>query len=70
VIQLVPLALEELILNAQFVTLQLLLWPMEMNAEEFAQQDSFGDQQIIHANYACPLVLIVLGLELMIAIVA
>jgi hypothetical protein len=38
---------------------------MEMNAEEYAQLDNIGVHQIIHANHACPLVLIALELDLM-----
>jgi hypothetical protein len=49
VILLAQSALEELILNARSVTLLFLLWLMEMSAEECAQQDSFGNHQIIVA---------------------
>jgi hypothetical protein len=67
VTQLVLLALEHFILSVQSAIPQLLLWLMEMNAEEHAQLDNIGDPQIIHANPACLLVLTVSELELMIA---
>jgi hypothetical protein len=68
--QLVPPAQEGLILNAQSVTLLLLLWLMEMSAEEFAQQDNIGSLLIIRVSSVLPPVLIALGLELMIATLA
>jgi hypothetical protein len=43
-------ALEGLMLNAQFVTLLLLLWLMEMSAEEYVVQEHIGNHQIILAS--------------------
>jgi hypothetical protein len=63
-------ALEDFILNALFVTLQLLLWLVEMNAEEFALELTIGEHQIILVSPVWLLVLIVSELELMNAIVA
>jgi hypothetical protein len=69
--QLVLPAPEDFILNAQFVTLLLLLYSQaQQNAEECAQQDNSGNPQIILVSPACPLVLTALGLELMIATLA
>jgi hypothetical protein len=56
-------------LNAHSAILRLLLWLMEMSAEEFAVQDSFGEHQITVVSPVWLPVLIALGLELMIVAV-
>ena len=63
-------AQEGLILSARSVTLLLLLWLMEMSAEEYAVQLTIGDHQIIVVSPVLPPVLIALGLELMTVTVA
>jgi hypothetical protein len=65
VMQLAQPALEGLTLNAWFVMAQLLLWLMEMNAEECALELTTGGHQIIHASPVWLPVLTALGLELM-----
>jgi hypothetical protein len=70
VMQLAQPALEGFILSARSVTLQLLLWLMEMNAEECAVELTIGEHQIILVSPVLLLVLTALGLELMIAIAA
>jgi hypothetical protein len=58
-------------LSAQFATLQLMVWSMEMSAEEFVvHQDSFGGHQIIVVKPVLLLVLTVLELEQMTVTVA
>jgi hypothetical protein len=57
-------------LSAQFATLQLMVWSMEMSAEEFVVQDSSGEHQIILVSPVCHLVLTVLELEQMTVTVA
>jgi hypothetical protein len=64
VMQLAQPALEDFTLNAQFVTLLLLLY-QEQNAEECVVRDNIGDLLITHASPVWLLVLIALGLELM-----
>ena len=63
-IQLVQPALEDFILNARSVTLLLLLWLMEMSAEEYVVQDSSGNHQIILVSPVWLPVLTALELEL------
>jgi hypothetical protein len=63
-------ALEEPMLNAQFVTLLLMLWLMEMSAEECALELTIGKHQIILVSPVMQVVQAALGLELMIVIVA
>jgi hypothetical protein len=57
VMQLAQSAVEGLILSVQSVMALLMLWLMEMNAEEYAVQEHIGEHQIIHANPVLPPVL-------------
>jgi hypothetical protein len=65
VMQLAQPALEDFTLNVRSVMALLLLWLMEMSAEEYVVQEHIGEHQIIHANPVLVLVLTALGLELM-----
>jgi hypothetical protein len=70
VMQLAQPALEDFILSARSVIHQLLLWLMEMSAEECALELTIGGHQIILVSPAWLHVLAVLGLELMTVTVA
>jgi hypothetical protein len=59
VILLAQPALEELILNARSVMAQLMLWLMEMSAEEYVVELLIGEHRIIVARFAIQLVLAV-----------
>ena len=63
-------ALEDFTFNVRSVTLLLMLWLMEMNAEECAQQEHIGEHWIILVSPVWLPVLIALGLELMTVTVA
>jgi hypothetical protein len=65
VILLAQPAQEELIHLVLLVTLLLLLWLMEMSAEEYAVKLTIGEHQIILVSPVWLLVLTALGLELM-----
>jgi hypothetical protein len=70
VILLAQPALEELILNALPVTLLLMLWLMEMNAEECALELTIGDHQIIIVSHVWLLVLCVFRVDQMVVAAA